>query len=139
MSDKKHLIHKRFVFPKGCSVKEMVIREIDGKDELQAARFASAKVGSADSLSAAVMDENLRVSVVSVDGKKVQQPYMGMDSWSTKTRRLLVEAWATLNSVEDEAVADFLSSSEVLVEESPEVQEISEEQVAKIQAVKEEI
>lgn len=109
---KEHLIHRRFDLPEGYSVKSFVIREIDGHDEKEAARMLAA-VGTADDLSMAMLEANLRVSIVSVDGQEVQQPYMGLSKWSSKTRRLLLEAWNQLNNVPDDELAAFLGAAEV--------------------------
>lgn len=111
--DKTHLEHRKFTLPKGYSVKSFVLRELDGKDEMDAARWADAKTGSADNNLNAMMDENLRVAIVQVNDVPVTQPYLAMDQWSSKTRKLLVAAWAKLNSVEEEELEGFIEAAEV--------------------------
>ena len=110
---KAHLRHRKYTLPKGHSVASFVIRELDGHDELEAARWIQAR-GSADNSDVIALNESLRISIVAVDGSSVQQPYLDMDKWSASTRRLLVEAWSKLNSLPDSEIADFLDAAEDL-------------------------
>lgn len=111
MEKKAHLIHKRFVLPPGCSVESFVVREIDGHDEREAGRWLVARGEGVEDARLAMMDENLRVSIYAVNDVPVEQPYLGMDLWSTKTRRFLIEAFGLLNGVEDKEVSDFLAAA----------------------------
>lgn len=109
---KEHLIHRQFTLPEGYSVKSFVVREIDGHDEQEAARWLGA-LGTADDMATAIMEVNLRMALVSVDGKFVEQPYTGLKKWTSKTRRLLIAAWEQLNDVPDEDLAVFLAAAEI--------------------------
>jgi len=111
---KDKLIHKLFELPEGCSVKSFVVREIDGADEREAGRWLAAAGSSVDDMGLAIMDEQLRISIVGVDGETVEQPYTGMDAWSAKTRRFLLEAFSLLNGVKDDEVAIFLGAAKDL-------------------------
>ena len=124
---KEHLVHRQFTLPEGYSVKSFTLREIDGHDEKESARMLAA-LGTADDFSMAMLEANLRVSIVSVDGSPVQQPYNATAKWSSKTRRLLMEAWGTLNSVPDDDLATFLGAAASPTAANMEVgQEINEE------------
>ncbi len=107
---KEHLVHRQFTLPEGYSVKSFTLREIDGHDEKESARMIAA-LGTADDFSIAMLEANLRISIVSVDGALVQQPYNETAKWSSRTRRLLMEAWGTLNSVPDDDLAAFLGAA----------------------------
>lgn len=133
--DKPHLVHKKFTLPKGCSVESFVIREIDGKDELEASRWVSAKATGADDEAALMVEERVRVSVFSVNGQRVEQPYTGLNKWSTKTRNLLLQAWMSLNTVPDDDVAVFLGAAEDLTATAAaaeDVEQLTEAEVKKL-------
>lgn len=123
---KEHLVHREFKLPKGYSVESFVIREIDGHDEKEAARLVAA-LGTADDLSMAVYEGNLRVSIVDVNGEAVEQPYMELSKWSTKTRKMLMVAWNELNGVPDEELAAFLGAAVPAEPVVPEPAEMSAE------------
>ena len=128
---KPHLIHKKFDLPKGCTVESFVMREIDGADERDAGRWIAARGSSTDDVRLAIMDEQLRISLVAVNGKAVEQPYMGMDKWSSKTRRFLIEAFNILNGVEDDELAVFLGTAAELTEsDQPSAEILSEQELA---------
>ncbi len=129
MMRKEHLLHRRFQLPKGCTVKSFVIRELDGHDELLASRWADAKTGSADNKTNALMDENLRVAIVEINGKEVIQPYLDMDKWSSKTRRFLLEAWGRLNAAPEDELAAFLATAEDVQVIDPPATEMTLEEV----------
>ncbi len=101
------LREKKFKFPPGCSVKEMTIRETNGHDEQKAAMFAEAKGDKSSTF-----QELIRVSITSVNGEKVQQPYAPLDEWNSKTRALVIKAFTQLNELGEKEVADFLESAE---------------------------
>ena len=117
---KEHLLHRRFELPDGCSVRSFMVRELDGHDEIEAGRWADAKTGSADNQVVNLMDENLRIAIVEVDDQPIEQPYLTMDKWSSKTRRFLIEAWGALNSVKEDEMAAFLATGETVPPLSPE-------------------
>lgn len=111
---KAHLRHRKYTLPEGYSIKNLVIRELDGNDELEAARRIKMRGGSADDANVLALNENLRISVVAVNDIAVDQPYHDMDTWSSNTRRFLIEAWSDLNSLPDDHVKDFLEAAEDL-------------------------
>lgn len=98
--------------PKGCSVAPGVpltsfaIKETDGPDEEYAAQRAKAKGGSANPT-----EELIRASIVEVNGEPVAQPYEAMDKWSSKARAVLLQAWRSVNAVEDKELEDFLAAA----------------------------
>jgi hypothetical protein len=136
--DKPHLIHKKFSLPKGCSVESFTIREIDGKDELDASRILQARGSSAENWQVAAFEENLRISIYAVDGNKVEQPYYNMNKWSSRTRRYLAEAWNLLNGIEDDALAVFLGAAEdlSLKRDLPAAEELTEEEAGLLERSK---
>lgn len=111
---KPHLVHKKFTLPEGHPIKTIVMREIDGKDELEAARWASAKKSSVDQEWSAMLMEQVRCAIVAVDDKNAEMPFVDFDQWPVKTRRLVVAAWTQLNVVEEEDSKNFLESAESL-------------------------
>lgn len=128
---KEHLLHKRFQLPKGCSVDSFVMREIDGEDEREAGRWIAARGSSVDDPRNAILEEQLRISLVGVDDKAVEQPYTGMNNWSSKTRRFLLEAFGLLNGVEDDELAVFLgAATEMNRASQPQAEVMSEEELA---------
>lgn len=133
--DKPHLIHKKFTLPKGCSINSFTMREIDGKDELEAARLLQARGSTAENFQVAALEENLRISIYAVNGKKVEQPYFAMNNWSAKTRRFALEAWTLLNGVEEEDLAVFLGAAEDvdLRKEAPAAEELSPEELISLE------
>lgn len=134
---KPHLLHKRFELPKGCSVKSFVMREIDGQDERDAGRWIAARGTNIDDPSVAIMEEQLRISIVGVNDQSVEQPYTGLDKWSTKTRRYLIQAWTLLNGIDDEDLADFIGAATDLAKnEQPEAAVLNEDQLAELKKEK---
>lgn len=133
---KDHLVHKQFPLPKGCTIRSVTMREIDGHDEREAAKIMSAR-SNIDNPGVALMEEQIRVSIVAVDGEPVSQPFTGMNAWSTRTRRFIMEAFGHLNGVEDEELEDFLKAAKDPKETQPEAaesaQEMSEEDVKALQ------
>lgn len=131
---KPHLLHKEFTLPKGCSVESFVMREIDGQDERDAGRWLAARGSSVEDPRLALMDEQLRVSIVAVNGKGVDQPFQGMDKWSSKTRRFVLEAFGLLNAVEDDELAVFLGAATELNQnnDQPEAAVLSENELNQI-------
>ena len=110
---KEHLVHRQYSLPKGCSVTSFTIREIDGMDEREAAKMLAA-IGTADDMTTALMEANLRVSIVAVNGQAIAQPYTEMSKWSSKTRRFLIEAFNQLNGVPEDEIAAFLGAAEAI-------------------------
>ena len=110
---KSNLLHKRSVFPKGHPITSIMLREVDGRDELEAIKWAEARNGKDEDNTAVVM-EQVRCSIVKVDDVEVTQPYTGLESWPARTRSLVLRAWMSLNSVDEEETKNFLASAENL-------------------------
>lgn len=83
------------------------MREIDGRDEELAAGMAAAKGGQATG-----SEEMVRLAIVAVNGKPVQQPYLGFDVWNQRARSLSLKAFRTLNSHTEKEGDDFLATAE---------------------------
>lgn len=99
---------------KPMSVGSFVMREVNGKDEEQAALIAKAKGGAAS-----MYEELIRLSLVEVDGQPVNNepgvPYAGFDTWNTRTRTFVQNAFRALNGIDEkEELSDFLESGEVM-------------------------
>ena len=110
MNNKAHLLSRTFTLPKGYSVESFTVREIDGHDEKEASKMLAA-LGTTDDFAIAMLEASLQISIVEVNGEVVQQPYYEIGKWSSKTRRLLLEAWHSLNSVPDDELAVFLGAA----------------------------
>ena len=93
---------------KGSQIKSLVVRETTGADEEVAAGWAKAKGGTAT-----VVDGLVRISIVEVDGKAVEQPYGPYDKWNSRTRQYATVAWRMLNIVEDDDLEDFRKAGQV--------------------------
>jgi len=117
-SNKKHLLHKKFTLPKGCSIQTFVMREIDGEDEREAGRWIAAR-GNVEDSGITLIEEQLKVALVAVNGRKVDAPFQGLEKFSSKTRRFMMEAFGQMNGIEEDEVEDFLGASAQIVEESP--------------------
>lgn len=101
------LRHRKFTLPEGCNCSEVVIRETDGIDEQDAAMRAESRGPRGT-----IFGELVRASVVSVDGKKVDQPFMEMERWNSRTRKLVLQGYQELNDTKDEEDAVFLATAE---------------------------
>ena len=101
---KRHVRYPKF--PEGCSINSLVIRETDGPDELKASLMVQTRPESN------MTAELMRISIVEVDGKAVQQPYIGLDEWNTKTRDLVLRAFHDLNDTTSAERADFFKAAE---------------------------
>jgi len=100
---------------KNCNIKSFVIRETDGEDEETAAVLAKAKGEGHSSF-----EELVRMSLVYVDGKKIEQPYEDFDGWNSRTRAFVLQAFKALNSVEEKEVGDFLSGALLVASQTSE-------------------
>jgi hypothetical protein len=58
-----------------------------------------------------VFEELVRLSIVEVDGQKVEQPFTDWDKWNSRTRAYVLAAFRSINGVEDNERADFLASA----------------------------
>ncbi len=106
---KEGLVHKEFQLPKGCSIRSVVMRELDGRDEREAAKLLTA-LGTLDSLDIALTEANLSMAVVAVDGVAVSQPFLDLPSYSLKTRRLIMAGFHDLNGISDDELDSFLQA-----------------------------
>lgn len=108
---------RTFKLPKGCSIREFEMRELTAEDELEAARMVDAKLVGAEKNSvmlvmAAERKEAERMSLVSVDGQRVDNsgaPFMGMNKWTQRTMRFVTAAFAEMNGVQDAELKKFLA------------------------------
>lgn len=94
----------------GLSFKKLVIKETSGPDELRAKALAKAK-GDDGSL----YEEMVKLSIVSIDDKPVDQPFESFLTMSTKDRSYIGQAFSKINSASDDLVANFLSTSKMIV------------------------
>lgn len=97
---------RRFTFPDGCSIREVVVREINGLDQRKAFKMAEVTGGT----NLEVMEEMVRLAIVEVDGQAVTQPYTEVSSWNSRTLQLLTLAFNELNQATDSEAAAFLAA-----------------------------
>jgi hypothetical protein len=92
----------------GTPIASFKMRETDGRDEENAANAAKAKGGSMTAL-----EEQIRLSLVEVNGAKVNAgtPYLAYDDWNTRARQFAFEAYRSINMVKTEEVTDFLAGA----------------------------
>lgn len=83
------------------------MREIDGRDEELAAGMAAAKGGHATG-----SEEMVRLAIVAVNDKPVQQPYLAFDVWNQRARSFALRAFRLLNSHTEKESDDFLATAE---------------------------
>ena len=81
MSD---LLHRTYKLPQGCNCKTITVRETNGIDEQNAAIAADAK-------KTGTYVELIRISIAEVDGAPVQQPFVALESWTSKTRKAVMK------------------------------------------------
>lgn len=113
-------------FPENASVAAVVLREIDGHDELEAARMARTKQALTEAEAVAhLTEEQIRLAIVAVQPRggdrpvEVKQPYEDFDTWSTVTRMLTHSAFSELNEISRQDMAAFHASAEEWVETAP--------------------
>jgi hypothetical protein len=117
----------RFQLPRGTGKKSVScasihIREVNGKDEEQASVLAEAK-----GKSGSVALELLRLSIVKVDDQPVSQPFGGLETWNSRTRKFALDAWSSINSVSEDETEGFLESAQVEVDGGATIVAISSE------------
>lgn len=120
MEDPK--LKKRYRLPAGCSVREVVMRELDGNDEVEAAvmaeqRASSATKGSVAGMIGAEQREAIRLSLCEVDGKPVNAdgvPFMAMDRWTMRTMRAINRFFADLNGLPEDELKNAVAGAEVV-------------------------
>lgn len=94
----------KFKLPAGCTIGEVVLRETNGEDEMQAMKFSKAQ-GATSS----IVQELMRLAICEVDGKPAEQPFQDDKAWNSRTRSFVLKAYLKINSVEDEEEKGFLS------------------------------
>lgn len=92
----------------GTPITSFKMRETDGRDEENAANTAKAKGGSMTAL-----EEQIRLSLVEVNGAKVNDgvPYLAYDSWNSRVRQFAFEAYKSINAAKADEVAGFLAGA----------------------------
>ena len=91
---------------KSVNCKSISLREVTGTDEALAATIAEAK-----GKSGSTFNELLRLAIVKVDGKNVEQPFTDMDRWNSRTRRFLLDAFNSMNGASAKETEDFLAGA----------------------------
>ena len=92
--------------PRRCSIKSITIKETGGTEEAAASAIAEAK-----GKSGSVAIETIRLSIVAVDDKPVSQPFGDLDSWNTRTRRLVAKFWESINGTDDGEAESFIEAA----------------------------
>lgn len=109
---------RRWQLPEGHSAKEIVMRELDSADDIAAAINAD-KFGPRQSYQHAetalqvVQRERVRLSIVQVDGRRVNAdglPFMEFDNWCLRTTRFVEARFLELNHFTEEEVAADLAA-----------------------------
>lgn len=120
----QHLLRKRYVLPDGLSCKEFVMRELDARDELEAAMWADKKTTTTGgnnmlSMMGAEQREAMRLSFCEVDGHPVNIdgiPFVDFDRWTMKTMRFVTQAFNDLNGVDAKELKSFTAGAEVVLD-----------------------
>lgn len=112
MRSTQHLTHMQFKTPgatdgRGNKIEHIIVREVDGDDETVAAKMADANDSN-------IPVELIRLSLVSVNGLTVDQPFLEMDHWTHKARNYLSRAYSRLNMLADEEEKAFEEGSKVV-------------------------
>jgi hypothetical protein len=124
--------------PERCDVTELVMRELDGDDQIEASIWADKKLSSAMRDSAVAMyaaeqREAIRISLVEVDGQQVNLdgiPFSGMDTWSMRTMRFVLKAFADLNGAEASELESFQKGAQPVLSSAPMLMSQSEARTA---------
>lgn len=115
-------VMKRYRLPAYCDCREVIMRELDGKDELEAAIWADKHKSSAaaDSPFAELQADHreaMRLSLVQVDGVAVNVggvPFMAMNDWSLRTMRMISAFFADLNGVDPGELKNAVAAGEII-------------------------
>lgn len=123
------LLTRRFALPSRCSVKEFVMREIDGHDEKDIGAWMDLAIAGNPSIAQDAVKlmllerhESMRRALVSVDGETVNQagvPYAGLDGWTKRTMQFVGNAFNAINGVEPGEVGEFLAVVTAKIENPP--------------------
>ena len=111
---------QRFEAPKGCQgdCKEIVVKELDGDDEIEAAVWADEKAGQPGFKSLGAYyklerTEKIRAAIVAVDGKLVNvpgRPFKGYDKFHAPTKIWISACFDKLNSLESKDLEKSLAA-----------------------------
>lgn len=123
---KEHLVHRQFTFPEGYGLKTITLRELTGKDQKEAAKQLAA-LGSMEDEELALLDANVGQSIVAIDGQPIQKPFFGMDSWTMRVRRLVIEGFTLLNSIPEKDSESFLNAGAEAPAKASEEEVLTEE------------
>jgi len=111
---------KKWTLPKGCSVREIVLRELDVNDDIDVHVWVEKNTPAAgrEGLGqfSAQQREAMRLALVQVDGQPVNVagvPYLQMNQWSVRTLRFLQMAFVELNGATEEEMGDFKKAGEL--------------------------
>lgn len=130
-----HRIMKRYSLPDYCDVATLVMRELDGTDEIEAAIWADKNKSSALASSPiAAMEseqrESIRLSLVEVDGEPVNVggiPYAAMNDWSYRTMRFVNQFFLDLNGVEISEVKNAVAAGEIISNPSQDPEDVEDD------------
>jgi len=119
---KPHLRAKRYQLPDYCTIREVVMRELDGQDDIEASIWAdknatSAIKGSAVAAMVADQRESIRLSLLEVDGLPVNHdgiPYRAMDDFTSVTFRFLQQFYADMNGAKEDDLKNAIAGAEVI-------------------------
>lgn len=125
---------KRWTLPKGCSIREFSMRELDVNDDIDVHVWVEKNTPSASleptmGAFSAQTREAMRLALVTVDGEKVNVagvPYLQMNQWSLKTLRFVQMAFTELNGATEDEMADFKAAGELVVEEATPAEGVSQ-------------
>lgn len=107
---------KRFRFPAGSRHRSIVLRELDGADELLAAETAAAllpKNANGRQVVVASQREATKIAIVEIDGAAVDHtvPLFAVNSWSRKDLAALDVFFGSMNGLTDDEVRTMYGSA----------------------------
>lgn len=109
---------KRYTMPKGSPASTVTMRELSGRDELEAAKAADALTPqkTVEALTDAERREAVRISLVEIDGKAIDHavPLFEIDEWPRRARKALEAFFADLNGINRSDVDKCTASAESL-------------------------
>ncbi len=115
---------KRWTLPGGLDCKTIVMRAINGIDQLDVAAWVGARATSAhknDIMSMVEIrkHEAARKAIVAVDDQLVGQdgvPFMAIDKWGQDTMQCVMAYYLELNAVEPEELKKSLDEAEEILD-----------------------
>lgn len=108
----KTRLQKKFELPDGCDCTSLVVREVTNRDRMDSVAWAQESAPAplqANPFAMIGVEQNelIRISVVSVDGVAVEQPYRDIDGWSVRTWKFLEAAYAEVNGPDLDELKNF--------------------------------